>query len=94
VAISSLHYAAAQFDVLTGSPWSLGNAAGCLVGSSCGGSTGLSPGLPGESAHLLLMLASLSGESARLLLMLVCQGCLLFSQPTGLPLLLTSLHGG
>src|SRR6266480_2877760 len=56
VAISRLHDASAQFDALTVSPWSLGKAAGWLVGGSCGGSTGLSPGLPGESARLLLVL--------------------------------------
>src|SRR5947208_6176164 len=91
VVIRSLHHGAAQFDVLTRSPWSLSSAAGCLMGRCCGGSIGLPPGLPGESAGLLLLLARLSGESAGLLLLLVGQCCRLFGQPTGLLLLLARL---
>src|SRR5436305_4020498 len=45
VAISRLKQGAAQLDVLTRSPWSLGHAAGCLMAGSCGSSIGLPPGL-------------------------------------------------
>src|SRR5436309_3510786 len=73
VAIRSLHHGAAQHHVLTRSPWSLGTAAGCLMGRSCSGSIGLSPDRSGQSARLLLLLTGLLLS--------------LFGLPTGLPLL-------
>src|SRR5205085_1569810 len=80
VAIRSLQLGAAQHGVLTRCPWSLGTAAGCLMGRSCGGSIGLPPDRSGQSAALLLLLTGLLLS--------------LFGLPTGLLLLSTGLHCG